>query len=412
MRLSTSLINQMGLNQLLDQQSRISTLQQQIASGKRILKPSDDPAAAVQVLRLTEEINITNQYQRNSDFVSSRLSLEESVLSGIEDSLIRVRELAIQGNNSTLRSTDRQAISTEINERLQEILGLANTQDANNEYLFSGFQTQVKPFSQNPDGSFRYEGDQGDRTIRISSGRTIADSHNGIDVFADILNGNGTFQVNDTASNTGTGIIAVGQVTDTTTYVEDTYTISFVTNAAGNLAYNVVGATSGQIIPPLPQNLVNDAPDYVSGAAINFNGVETSISETPDVGDTFTVSPSTKQSVFETVQNVIDALGVSTNTPPGDVKRQNQMARAIQDIDQVFENILRVRTDIGARLRTIDDQVDTNETFLIDLQSTRSQAQDTDLTSAITDLTARLAALEATQAAIVRVQNLSLFNQL
>ncbi len=412
MRLSTSYINQLGLNNILDQQLHIARLQQQVASGRRILSASDDPSGAAQVLRLTEEINITNQYQRNSNFITSRLSLEESSLKNIEESLIRIKELAIQGNNSIVDANSRDAIATEIEERLNEILGLANTQDANREYLFSGYQTLTKPFVQNANGTFRYDGDQGQRLLQISSGRTIADSHAGTDVFTDIFNGNGTFQVNDTPSNTGTGVISIGQVTDTNAYVEDTYTITFVTNANGNLAYNIFGAVSGQVIPSLPANSVTNAPDYVSNAAINFNGIETSIAETPVVGDTFTISPSTKQDVFSTVENLIAALGVDTGTAAGDAKRFNQVARAIQDIDQSFDNIIRIRTDIGARLKTIDDQVETNTNFIFEMKTTRSQTQDVNITEAITELTTRLTAIQAAQATFVRIQGLSLFNQI
>lgn len=412
MRLSTTLINQLGVNNMLEQQSQIARLQQQVSSGKRILSSADDPSGAAQVLRLTEQINVTEQYQRNSDYIVSRLSLEESVIQNIEDSLIRVKELAIQGNNSTLSGSGRQAIATEIQERLNEVLGLANTKDSNREYLFAGFQSSTKPFIQNPDGSFRYDGDQGERSLKISSGRTVADSHDGLDVFANIFNGNGTFQVDNTAGNTGAGVISIGQVTDTTAYVEDTYTITFVTNAAGNLAYNVVGATSGQVIPPLPQNPVTNAPDFVSGAAINFNGIQTSINEPPVAGDTFTISPSVKQDVFTTIDNVVTALGVDTGTSAGDADRFNHMARAIQDIDQALDNMIRIRTDIGARLKTVDDQKETNTNFIFEMESTRSQTRDLNVTEAVTELTSRLTSLQAAQAIFVRVQNLTLFSQL
>lgn len=412
MRLSTSYINQVGVSKMLEQQAQIARLQQQISTGKRLVSSVDDPSGAAQILRLNEEINVNNQYQRNSDTVKNRLSLEESVLQNIEDSLIRVKELAVQGSNSTLNATDRRAISTEVKERLDEILGLANSRDSNREYLFSGFQSLTKPFAQNADGSFSYNGDQGNRELQISSGRTIADSHNGLDVFGNIFNGNGTFQVADNSSNTGNGIIAVGQVSNGTAYVEDTYTITFVTNAAGNLAYNVFGATSGQLIPALPQNSVTNAPDYVSGAAISFNGVETNISEQPVSGDTFTVSPSSKQNMFSTINNLATALELGSSTPTGNAQRNNQLARSIQDIDQAFENIIRVRTDIGARLNTIDAQMTTNEDFIADMQVIRSQTQDLNVTEAISELTTRLATLQAAQATFTRVQGLSLFNQL
>ncbi len=406
MRLSTSYLNQIGISRMLEQQTQIGNLQQQISSGKRLVSSVDDPSGAAQLLRINEEISVNNQYQRNSDIIKNRLSLEETALETIENSLIRAKELAVQGSNSTVSSADRQSIITEVRERLDEVLGLANTRDSNREYLFSGYQSLTQPFIRNANGTYSYNGDQGNRELQISSGRTMADSHHGLEVFGNIFNGNGTFQVADTTTNAGTGVISVGQVTDSSAYVEDTYTITFVTNSSGNLAYNVIGATSGQIIPALPQNATNDAPDYVSGTAINFNGIETSISELPVAGDTFTVSPSQRQDIFTTLENLATALAAD------DVQRNNQVARSIQDIDQAFENILRMRTDIGARLKTIDDQIDTNVEFIADMEVTRSRIEDLNVFEAISELTSRLATLQAAQATYTRVQGLSLFNQI
>jgi len=408
MRLSTTYFNQRAVNNILEQQALLSRIQEQISTGKRIVRPSDDPSGSTQILRLTQAIKVTNQYQRNLDIASNRLSLEETTLNSLQNSIIRVRELALQANNSTLTNTDRVAIAQEVRQRLDEMLALANTRDANDEYLFSGFQANTQPFVMNANGSFAYQGDQGQRFLQISSGRQIADSNTGSDVFMNIINGNGTFQVQDNTANTGDGIIDPGQIINTAAYVADTYTITFVTNGNGNPGYNVVGATSGQIIPPLPQNPVTNAPDFVSDAAIIFNGIQTSIENAPAVGDTFTVSPSTKQDLFSTVRDLAVAMeggAVSSS----DAHIFNAISHSIVDLDNAFNNILEIRSSIGGRLNSLDDQSDVNETFLLDLEATLSRTQDLDLTSAITELQLRATALEAAHAAYSRIQNLSLF---
>ncbi len=408
MRLSTLLFNQRAVNNMLEQQSLLSKIQEQIATGKRIVRPSDDPSGAHQVLRLSQSIKVTTQYQRNLDMGMNRLSLEETTLDAVQNAIIRVRELALQANNSTLVKTDRLAIAREIDQRLEELLALANTRDANNEYLFSGYQVNTRSFVRNADGSFAYQGDPGQRFLQIASGRQIADSDPGSEVFMNILNGNGTFRVRDNTANTGDAIIDPGQLVNAGAYVEDSYTITFVTNGNGNLGYNVVGATSGQIIPPLPQNPVTNAPDYVSDAAINFNGIQTSIAGTPSVGDTFTISPSVRQDLFTTVSELVDAMegsGVSSS----DAHIFNSITHYLLDLDNALEHILEFRTGIGGRLNSMDDQRDINETFLIDLETTLSRTQDLDMASAITELQLRATALEAAQASYSRIQRLSLF---
>lgn len=408
MRLSTTFFNQRAVNNILEQQSLLSRIHEQIATGNRIIRPSDDPSGSTQILRLTQSIKVNTQYQRNLDMGSNRLSLEETTLDSVQNSIIRIRELALQANNSTLSHTDRLAISQEVKQRLDELLALANTRDSNDEYLFSGFQANTQPFVLNANGSYSYQGDQGQRFLQISSGRQIADSDSGSDIFMNIINGNGTFRVQDNTGNTGDGIIDPGQVINAAAYVADTYTISFVTNGNGNLGYNIVGATSGQIIPPLPQNPVTNAPDFVSDAAIIFNGIETSIEGVPAIGDTFTVSPSTKQDLFSTVRDLAVAMeggGVSSN----DTHIFNAISHSIVDLDNAFNNILEFRTSIGGRLNSLDDQRDVNETYLLDLEATLSKTRDLDLTSAITELQLRATALEAAQASYSRIQNLSLF---
>jgi len=409
MRISTLFFHQRGLSSILDQQAKVSQIQEQVASGRRIVKPSDDPSGASQIIRLNQVIEQTKQFQRNSDIITNRLSLEESTLGNIETSLLRVREIAIQANNSTLSNNDRAALAQEVRERLNELIGLANTRDANGEYLFAGLRVTTQPFSKQANGSVSYSGDQGQRFLNIASGRQMADSDSGAAVFMDVDNGNGTFQVQDNPANTGAGIINPGKVTDPGSYVADTYTITFVTNGNGNLAYNVVGASSGQIIPPLPQNPVTNAPDFSSEAAITFNGLETSIAGSPVAGDTFTVSPSGKQDIFATVNNLATVLETSAFNAAGEARISNQVTRVLVDIDQAFSNIIEFRTSVGARLKSIEDQQAVNDSFLIDMQSTLSEVRDLDMTEAITVLQQRLLALQAAQASFSRIQNLSLF---
>ncbi len=410
MRISTALLNLRGVNGILDQQAGLSKLQLKIASGRRILTPSDDPTGAAQVVRLTQAQTLTEQYQRNGVQAINRLTLEESVLASVENSLLRIRELTLQANNSTLTNTDRFAIAQEIKERTNELLGLANTRDSNGEYLFSGYQVTSKPFTQQANGTFVYNSDQGQRLLQISPERQVADSDSGLKVFMDITSGNGTFRVQDNAANTGNGIIDPGFVSDNTAYVADTYTITFVTNASGNLGYNVAGATSGQIIPPLPQNPVTNAPDFTSEAAITFNGIDTSITGTPAVGDSFTVSPSPKQDIFSIARNLATALETNANNDADVAKILNVTTRSILDIDQAFNHMTEFRAVVGARLNTIDDQRQVNESFLIEIQSTLSEIQDLDFTQAITELQLRTTALEAAQLTFIRIQGLSLFD--
>ncbi len=174
MRISTSQIFQQSVDAMLAKQRELAKTELQVANGKRILNPSDDPSASVRILDLKETQDRITQFQRNADMASAKLSQEETALDSIESLLQRVRELAVQGANGTLGTTDRQSIAAEVREHIAGYLQIANTQDANGEYIFAGFKTLTKPFSHDGVGNFTYSGDNGQRKLQIGETREVA----------------------------------------------------------------------------------------------------------------------------------------------------------------------------------------------------------------------------------------------
>ncbi len=396
MRISTSQMHFSATNALLDQQSKLSRTQLQVATGRRILTPADDPVASATLLDLKQTRELTARFQLNADAARARLALEESTLGAVSDALVRVRELAVQGNNDTLSDTDRRSLAQEVRQIVDQLLGLANTRDNNGDYLFAGHQGNVRPFAANSSGGFDYYGDDGTRMIAIGPGREVQDADSGTAVFRAIRNGNGTFTTADGAGNTGTGIIDAG--TATPAFVPDTYTITFTQALPTDpVTYQVDGAASGNVIPA--------GTPYVEGAEISFNGVVVSITGTPADGDTFTVSPAANQDLFTTVQNLALALEDTDATA-----RHNAINRVLADLDQAEENITNVRTSVGARLNAIDAQVRNNEDQILALDETLSLIGDLDYAEAVSRLNLQLTGLQAAQQAFIRVQNLSLFN--
>lgn len=191
MRISTSWFFQQGLNAMMSQQETLARTELQIATGKRILTPADDPSAASKILDLDELIGTITQYQRNADAAEARLELEESMLAEAGDLLQRVRELAVQANNDGLSTEDRDAIAIEVRQHLDGLLQIANSKDGNNEYLFAGYQISTQPFSHDGMGNFTYAGDQGERLLQIGSSRQVSTGDSGDAVFLHVDDGAG-----------------------------------------------------------------------------------------------------------------------------------------------------------------------------------------------------------------------------
>ncbi|MDH5426331.1 MAG: flagellar hook-associated protein FlgL [Gammaproteobacteria bacterium] len=228
MRVSTSFFYSQGLKNMLDQQSKLLRVQDQLGQGVKNLSPSDDPSAAARVLGLNQSITKIEQYGENAVYAKQRLELEESTLDSVNLVLQRVRELTVQaGNIGTGDMQTRKAITAEIKQRIDELLDLANSRDVNGDYLFSGFKSRTQPFFADGAGNYIYNGDQGQMDVKIGNTRKVTVSDSGADVFQKIRTGNGTFVVDSGLRNDGTGIIRQGSVINSKDYVAHDYMLQF-----------------------------------------------------------------------------------------------------------------------------------------------------------------------------------------
>jgi flagellar hook-associated protein 3 FlgL len=395
MRVSTSQFFRQSTSGILEQQASLVRTGQQVASGRRILAPADDPTGAKRLLDLEQSLELTAQFVTNGKIATNRLGLEDGALDAAGNILQRVREIAVQANNSTLTAPDRQALAREVGVRLDELLGVANTKDGNNEYIFAGVSSQARPFAANGAGGFVYNGDQTRREIQIGPDYRVAMGDDGSSVFLQPRNGNATFATGQGGANTGTGIIDDGALLDPALWVPDSYSIT-MTSAT---AYEVRDGAAALVT----------TGTFSSGAAISFAGIQVGITGQPAAGDSFSVDPSVRQGMFTTVQDLESALNASQVTPAEQAAFNNAMNRSIADIDQALERLLAVRADVGARLVAVENEQQANEGFEIHLQTLRSEIEDLDLAEAISRLTQQSTALEAAQASFVRIQDLSLF---
>ncbi len=212
MRISSNYISQQALNAMLEQQSSLGRTQLQISTGKKLLSPSDDPVAAVKTLDLERQINLTRQYNDNADTADNKLSVTEGLISSSTNILQRIRELAVQGLSDSNNVDSRKAIAEEIDQLNQSLLGIANTRDSNGEYLFSGYETDTKPFNSVTSAYAPTSPGAGDgqRSIRVGEGYSVKINEPGNAVFVashDTVGSQSIFKtiddfVNDLKANT------------------------------------------------------------------------------------------------------------------------------------------------------------------------------------------------------------------
>jgi flagellar hook-associated protein 3 FlgL len=182
MRISTQVLFESGGARISDLQSRMVKTQQQISTGRRILTPADDPVAAARAFEVTQSQSVNAQYGINRQTATSALSAVEGTLSSVTDLIQNVKTTVVAAGNGTLNDTERGFMATELQGRLADLLGLANSRDAQGNYLFSGYQSSTPAFVQTATGA-QYQGDQGQQLLQVDSSRQMAVGHSGQSVF-------------------------------------------------------------------------------------------------------------------------------------------------------------------------------------------------------------------------------------
>lgn len=190
MRISSIQAFNNGVSGLGRNYSNLIRTQEQISSGNRILTPADDPVASVRLLQLEQQQAVLTQYKDNLTAAKNSLTQEETTLNSVVNVLQRVRELSVQAGGGALSAEDRKSIAKELGERENELLNLMNSRNARGEYLFSGFVGKTEPFLRNPDGTYSYLGDEGQRSLQVAGSSNVAINDNGKRLFEDVTNAN------------------------------------------------------------------------------------------------------------------------------------------------------------------------------------------------------------------------------
>ena len=444
MRISTNQIYATGIQGMMRNQTRLDKLQNQISSDTKILTAADDPVGAAQVLAVSQSLAVEEQYQTNQSSAKSQLSLVDVQLSSLTTALQAVRDNIIKAGNATYTPTDRESVAKDLESNLAEILGIANTDNGTGDYLFSGYQGGTRPFAADglaakapaTESSIVYYGDGGNRALQVSPSRQMAVSVAGSEVFMNGKNGNGTF-VAATGGNTGgginqgTGVIDMGSVLDpqkwsaavnllpNATPASPKLQIQFSVDAmSGETRYQLFDASSAAAVA------LTNPKTYVAGQAISLVttlasgalpagtsfGSQVVISGAPKAGDTFTVKPSTSQSIFQTVQNVIGILRSPIDATYSTTQFANDLAGQLSNLDLAMSQVSDVLAGVGANERELDSLASTSSDLVIQYQATISDIQGLDYNETYSDYTRQMVNLEAAQKSFVKIAGLSLFD--
>jgi len=379
---------------------QMSRLEYQVSTGKKLMDSSDDPSLAFQIKSHEDYLNLLQSYGDNVHVAQNRASLLETSMQGLTSLGGDVEILLKKAQNGTLGDADRKALAEQLQGKLNNLFHLANTQDADGQYVYSGINATV-PAYQQVNGSYQYQGSSSPLMINVSPNMDMLYGEAGNKIFDRIYSGNGTFSITAPSSNQGSAFLSPGTV-NTANYVSDQYSIQFVTNSNGELAYQVTGVNTGQIIPAPPATTPQNAPVVTSGMGISFNGVSLTVQGQPVAGDSFQIQPSTSHNVFDLLQGAINVL----KTPVTNQGNYNQlMSQTSAAFSQVLNQFTQRQAEIGTQAATIYDLQDSSKVNINNEEIALGKLENADMNAAVSALAQQSLILQATQESYMKMQD-------
>ncbi|WP_415882395.1 flagellar hook-associated protein FlgL [Neptuniibacter sp. QD34_54] len=409
MRISTQQVFLSNIDNLNKSSADLFKSQQQLATGKRVLQPSDDPLASAQIQKFKKEIARTEQFSGNIEVAERRLELEEITIEQINNQSIRLRELTIQGKNGTLSDTDRQVIASEVDEIIKSLDSLMNTKDVQGEFLFAGNKGFTQPYTLGPSGRYEFNGDDGQRFLQVGPENKVASTDSGFEIFEKVppVPGYLIENVTQTTNTIGEVDIQGGNAETFGEYMVANGPLSITVNA-GNLE---ITDKNGDFVTPDDPAVVMDgtyalpagtSTVRIAGVDIEINAANAGTAEL-DVFD--------QHNILNTALDLKEALDTADfSTTQGKNEFLERMDHILENLAGVEEKNIASRASIGGRLNALEQQDLVNEDYKLFTEEALSSFEDLDYNEAISRFALQETALQASYASFAKVQDLSLFN--
>jgi flagellar hook-associated protein 3 FlgL len=409
-RLSTANMYDNALRNVSARQTSLANLQENLTSGKRVVRASDDPVSAAQAERALTRLNRIQTEQRALENQRNAIAQAESTLGDAMGLVQEARQLIVNAGSGSLTPNDRATIANQLQGLREQLLEFANRKDTNGVPLLSALGSALTPFlgpvTSSPDYSF--DGLPGQSA---SSGVAIASTLDGDSAFMFRAQRDGVYyaQTSTVAADRQFTTSAITP-TDLSLVTGDEYTVVFsavgpgATTGTTTATYTITNTTTGVASAPVV------VPDFPSDKPLTIDvtgipGLSFSITTTnPANGDTVSMAPS--PSLFSTMDSAIRDIRAADNSNAA----IQAVGQALANVDKGLERISNMRSYAGELLNRADRITGDQEKRSIQLESDRSRAEDLDMIKGISDFQNQQVGYEAALKSYAQVQRLSLFN--
>ena len=425
MKVSTKFFNQSQLDVFGSMNKEIQNVQERIASGKNIVRASDDPVAAVKLSAAKEHRNLLERFDKNVDAAHRRLALADNALDQAVTTITRIGELTVQAANDTNGAGERTAIAMEVQELIKHMVELANTRDAQGQSVFSGYKTNAKAYEMTQDGEISYNGDRGQTFLQISENMKVANGMDGETVFGRVQTGGGPKSIFSILQGVAESIVqasslsgqgsARGTAELAFSLPRDPVTFTFnLTGADGTAAIeaslaegkytdfidqvnaqtHLTGVTASLDAVTGRVQLVDSANDVIVLNDLQIEGIETSSDEMTAYVD------------FYSIDGEGNEIGFARRLTDEDLLLSNIST----DINDAINHLSNQQAYLGAQMNKADQQKDVIAQRKIAVSEEVSELGDADLTELVTKLQSLLLSRDASQQTFAKIGQQSLFD--
>ncbi|WP_053843165.1 flagellar hook-associated protein FlgL [Paracidovorax avenae] len=410
-----------ALRNLSQRQTALSNLQENLTSGKRVVRASDDPVAAAQAERAITRISRVQSEQRALENARNTVTQAESTLGQAVDIVQELRQLIVSAGGGTLKPEDRKTIMNQVQGLREQLSDMVNRKDTNGLPLLGALGSALAPFlgpqSGSPDYSFA--GLPGQAS---GSATSLPMSLDGESAFMFQPKRDGVYTASVSNIPTGRLLTTDGvKAGDTSLITGDDYQIVFSGVGPGGTAgtttatYTITNMTTGVAsapvtVPDFPADKpVSIAVTGIPGVSFNITGTPTKQNDgtynfSPANGDTISLKPSA--SIFSSIDQAVRDIGGATN---GNAAAQ-AVGQALNNIDIGLERIQNMRGYAGELLNRADRITGDQDKRADQLEADRSRAEDLDMIKGISDFQNNQTGYQAALQSYAQVQKLSLFN--
>ncbi|MDE1240550.1 flagellar hook-associated protein FlgL [Vibrio aestuarianus] len=380
-------------NDIRRQESKVHHNQAQLASGKKLLSASDNPLATHYIQNVGQQEEQLRQYLDSIVLVRNRLEHQEVIIANTESFADQAKRTVMEMINGSLSPEDREAMARELQEVSNNVLNLANVQDESGNYIFGGTKPKNQPFFRDNAGNVTYAGDDYQRKMKISNSLEVPFNNPGSKVFMEIDNPFGDYEP-DYQLKEGSELL-LERATNLNPDDQSSYKVTFVDMPNGKYGYQL--EQDGSVV---------SADEFDPQKGIQYQDITIHVKGQISKGDVVSLEPRSTYSLFDSYKEAI-ALSQSSVSDASSTAKLHQIT---EEFHAAFIHLNKVRTDIGARLSTLDIQEEQHEDFKISLAKSKSNFEDLDYAEAVIEFNENSRALQASQQAFGKTKDLTLFN--